>query len=222
MTNRVDEHRRLPLPAVHLTVIARAPVAGRVKTRLSPACTPVEAAEVAAAALDDTLDAVDAAFAASLEGSVRRVLLFDGPPGRFMRSGYELAAQRGDGLDERLANGFADLGPGLIIAMDAPSGGRWLNDAIRALRAGYDCIGLTTDGGYWLIGLVDPDPNAIIGVPMSQSNSGLAQLSRLHAGGRPVRMLPMIRDLDTFDDLRAACDDRGRLGTTARRLLATR
>ncbi len=214
----VIEPRRVPLRAVHLTVIARAPIVGRVKTRLSPPCTPAEAAEVAAAALDDTLDAVDAAA----DGSFRRVLLFDGPPGPFLRSGYELTAQRGDGLDERLGYGFADLGPGVIIGMDAPSGGPWLSDAIRAVRSGYDCIGLATDGGYWLIGLSDPDPNALIGVPMSQSNSGLAQLSRLHTGGRPVRLLPMIRDVDTIDDLKAACADRGRLGRTARRLLATR
>lgn len=214
------EGRRMPPPAVHVTVIARTPVPGRVKTRLTPPCTPAEAAEVAAAALDDTLDAVDAVFAA--DGSIRRALLFDGPPGRYLRSGYELTAQRGDGLDERLGYGFADLGPGVIIGMDAPSGGPWLRDAIIAVRAGHDCVGLATDGGYWLIGLAVPDPNAVIGVPMSQSNSGLAQLSRLHLRGRPVRLLPMIRDLDTVDDLGAACDDGGRLGKTARRLLGTR
>jgi glycosyltransferase A (GT-A) superfamily protein (DUF2064 family) len=40
-----------------LVVIAKAPVAGRVKTRLTPPCTPAQAAELARAALRDTLDA---------------------------------------------------------------------------------------------------------------------------------------------------------------------
>ena len=40
-----------------LIVLAKEPVPGRVKTRLCPPCTPVEAASIAAAALADTLDA---------------------------------------------------------------------------------------------------------------------------------------------------------------------
>ena len=49
-----------PKDDVHVTIIAKAPVAGRVKTRLCPPCSPQQAADVAAAALADTFDAVDA------------------------------------------------------------------------------------------------------------------------------------------------------------------
>ncbi|NEB80628.1 glycosyltransferase, partial [Streptomyces sp. SID14478] len=52
-------------------VLAKAPVPGRVKTRLTPPFTPVEAARLAAAALRDTLDAVLAAPAR------RRVLVLE-------------------------------------------------------------------------------------------------------------------------------------------------
>ena len=83
-----------------ILVIAKAPVPGRVKTRLCPPCTPEQAALVAAAALRDTLDAVDAT------PGVERVLVLDGrfaaPPG------WSTVAQRGDGLGERLRNAFAD------------------------------------------------------------------------------------------------------------------
>src|SRR5689334_23015978 len=52
---------RTPVPVTTVDrvvlVLAKAPVAGRVKTRLTPAATPAGAAEVAAAALLDTLDA---------------------------------------------------------------------------------------------------------------------------------------------------------------------
>jgi uncharacterized protein len=68
-------------------VIAKAPVPGRVKTRLCPPCTPRQAAAVAEAALLDTLDMVNLTPAASrtlvLEGR------FDPPPG------WLVAEQRG-------------------------------------------------------------------------------------------------------------------------------
>lgn len=57
-----------------LAVIAKAPVAGRVKTRLCPPCTPQQAAALAGAALQDTLAAVAATPAH------RRVLVLDGEP----------------------------------------------------------------------------------------------------------------------------------------------
>ncbi len=40
-------------------------------------------------------------------------------------------------------------------------------------------------------------------MPMSSSHTGLAQLRRMHQYNRQVRLLPMARDLDTIDDLRA-------------------
>ena len=98
-----------------LVVIAKAPVAGRSKTRLTPPCTPDEAALLARAALQDTLDAVAATPAA------RRVCVLEGEPGDWLPEGFEVIAQRGDGLDERLAHAFADVGePAVLIGMDTP------------------------------------------------------------------------------------------------------
>ncbi len=42
--------------SVTVAVLAKAPVPGRVKTRLCPPCSPAQAAQLAAAALEDTLD----------------------------------------------------------------------------------------------------------------------------------------------------------------------
>ncbi|HEY6396920.1 MAG TPA: glycosyltransferase, partial [Solirubrobacteraceae bacterium] len=93
-----------------LAVIAKAPVPGRSKTRLSPPLSAEEAASLAAAALGDTLDAVVRTKAA------RKVLILDGAPGAWLPDAIEVIGQRGAGLDERLANAFADLAePALII-----------------------------------------------------------------------------------------------------------
>jgi glycosyltransferase A (GT-A) superfamily protein (DUF2064 family) len=78
-------------------VIAKAPVPGRVKTRLCPPCTPDEAAALARAALEDTLEAAAGA------GAERRVLVLEGQPGPWLPAGWDIVAQRGNGLAERLA-----------------------------------------------------------------------------------------------------------------------
>lgn len=206
---------------MHVTIIAKAPVAGLVKTRLCPPCSHEQAANVAAAALSDTFTAVDEVATAT---GARRALLLDGEPQAWMHTGFEIVAQRGDGLGQRLCNGFADLGPGVIIGMETPHVAGALVHALHALRSGVDAIGLATDGGYWMIGLtaasVELRDLVFDGVPMSASHTGTAQLRRLHSLGRAVRMVSMARDLDTFDDLVAvaAAGRGGKLGTVANEL----
>jgi len=187
---------------MHLTIIAKEPRAGFVKTRLCPPCTPRQAADIAGAALLDTLDAVDA-LVLRVTG-VDRVLLFDGDPTAWTRPGYRVVSQRGSGLARRLSNAFDDLGPGLIVGMETPGAVPVLADGISALRNGHDVVGLAVDGGYWAIGLHCVDPVVFDDIPMSTSSTGLAQLARLHRLRRQVRMLPMSHDLDTIDDLRIA------------------
>jgi hypothetical protein len=96
-----------------LLVIAKAPVPGRVKSRLVPPYTHAQAAALAEAALIDTLHGVLAAPAR------RRVLVLDGSPGPWLPAGFDVMEQAGGGLDERLAAAFdAVAGPALIVGMD--------------------------------------------------------------------------------------------------------
>lgn len=170
---------------------------------------------MAAAALADTLAAVDDVARAT---AARRVLLLDGDRQNWMSAAFEVVAQRGAGLEQRLCNGFVDLGPGVIIGMETPHVAAALTSAVAAARRGVDSIGLATDGGYWMIGLCAASAaiaNELFdGIPMSSTHTGLAQLRRLQAHGRQVQLLPMARDLDTFDDLRAVAES-GRTGSLA-------
>lgn len=183
-----------------LIVIAKAPVPGRVKTRLCPPCTPQQAAALAEAALADTLAAVAATPVA------RRVCALDGEPGPWLPDGIEVLAQRGDGLGARLAAAFDDVGgAALLIGMDTPQvTPAQLGAALAALRApGADAVlGLAPDGGYWAIGLRTPDPTVFAGVPMSTALTGAAQQARLLETGRRVRLLSELRDVDTIADAR--------------------
>ena len=183
----------------HITVIAKEPVAGNVKTRLVPPLSYEQAAQIAAACLHDTFAAVSAVCAA--HDDVRAVALIDGAAGSWIPADYDVHHQRGGGLGERLANGFADLGPGLVIGMDTPSSGKHLEAALDALRSGNDAIGMTYDGGYWGIALASAEPAVFDNVPMSTDHTGQAQLDQLYRLGRQVTLLPTVHDLDHFEDI---------------------
>ena len=185
---------------VALIVIAKEPVPGRAKTRLSPPCTPTEAAELARAALLDTLDVV------ARTPAERRVLVFDGDPRQLQTSrtrGHRAARRR---VDERLAAAFEDVaGPALLVGMDTPQlTPRLLLDGVRALSTPtFDAVlGPATDGGYWSIGFRRRAASAFAGVPMSCSNTWAKQRTRLRGLGLHVHDQPALRDVDTIEDAR--------------------
>ena len=185
-----------------IAVIAKAPVAGRSKTRLCPPCTPQEAAQLAQAALCDTLDALRGA---SCE---RRVIVLDGEPGEWLDcagAGAEMITQRGNGLAERLAAAFADIGgPAFIVGMDTPQlTPALLESGLRALSVCDASLGLAPDGGYWGIGLRAADARVFERVPMSSPATGRAQHARLRSLGLRVAGLPSLRDVDTIADAHA-------------------
>ncbi|MEV8542163.1 DUF2064 domain-containing protein [Streptomyces sp. NPDC051572] len=176
-----------------LLVIAKEPLPGRVKTRLTPPFTPEEAAALAEASLVDTLHVVLATPAR------RRVLVLAGTPGPWLPPGFDVVPQCGGGLDERLAAAFAGCdGPALLIGMDTPQVTPELLTVDFADCDAY--FGPAEDGGFWALGLADPDPELLRGVPMSTPTTGAVQRGRLTAGGLRVRDLPSLRDVDTAYD----------------------
>ncbi|MBA3306953.1 MAG: TIGR04282 family arsenosugar biosynthesis glycosyltransferase [Thermoleophilaceae bacterium] len=189
------------MSAPALIVIAKAPAPGRSKTRLCPPCTPHQAAALAEAALRDTLAAVTATPCS------RRVVALEGPVGDWLPAGFDVVAQRGDGLGERLAAAFEDVGgPAVIVAMDTPQvSAAMLTRALAGLsEAGTDAVlGPTSDGGYWTIGLRRPDREVFAGVPMSSPATLAAQRERLRILGLSTTGLPPLIDVDSIDDARA-------------------
>lgn len=185
-----------------LAVICKAPIPGRVKTRLTPPWSSEQAAALAEAALRDTFAAVRATPCR------RRVAVLDGAPGPWLGSGIDVVAQRGAGLADRLAAAFEDLGgPTLIIGMDTPQvTPRMLADALAATVAHGSALGLAADGGYWAIGLDRVDPLALAGVPMSASDTGERQRERLLARGFDPAMLRELVDVDDETSARAVAD----------------
>ncbi|MFD8078441.1 DUF2064 domain-containing protein [Streptomyces sp. NPDC059718] len=204
-----------------LLVIAKEPVPGRVKTRLTPPYTPLEAATLAEAALADTLHTVLKAPAR------RRVLVLDGAPGPWLPPGFDVVRQETGGLDERIAAAFArcDRGPALLVGMDTPQ--LTVEHLTEAGRDGHDAwFGPAEDGGFWALGLAEPRRAAALvrGVPMSTEHTGATQRRRLVEAGLSVGDLPVLRDVDTAADaaaVAACCPPGSRFATTLNSLAET-
>lgn len=196
---------------VTLLVIAKAPIAGFAKTRLTPPLTPREAAQVAAASLLDTLDS-------ALHSRVaHRVVAFTGDLAAAQRrkelaralGEFEIVPQRGASFGTRLANAHADAArhglPVLQIGMDTPQiGAEVLTRAARALIAcGESVLGPAEDGGWWALGLSVPQAaRTLVDVPMSTARTGQLTRKALRHCGNRVRLLPTFADVDTFEDAR--------------------
>ncbi len=185
-----------------LLILAKEPIAGRVKTRLTPPCTPDQAAELARIALISTLDAAVRTVA------THPILVLDGRPGPWLgdHCAIDIVAQSEGGLADRIGAAFAtQSGTTALIGMDTPQvSTAALNEVIATLRApGVDAVlGPTDDGGWWVIGLNDPSLPAFSGIPMSTPTTGAAQAARLRELGLRVAMVAAERDVDTFADAR--------------------
>jgi glycosyltransferase A (GT-A) superfamily protein (DUF2064 family) len=205
----------MPAPELHLVVIAKSPLPGRVKTRLCPPYSLVEAALLAEAALQDTLAAVEATPAAA------RTIALEGPIGSWLAPAFSVMPQRGDGLDQRLASAFCDAQlhhdlPVLLVGMDTPQLTPDLLSRCGApllVPGGPDAVlGMATDGGWWALGLRRARSSLLHGVPMSTATTGAAQLERLRSAGLSVELLPALTDVDDA----ASADEVARLAPGSR------
>lgn len=197
---------------VALLVVARAPVPGLAKTRLAAAVGDRIAAQIAAAALLDTLDAVAAtpvsgrvmALCGELDGAV------DAAEIRDRLASFAVIPQRGNDFADRLANAHADAAaidgrPVLQIGMDTPQvSAGLLTDCGRRLAEAPAVLGMAHDGGWWALGVRAPGlAGCLRGVPMSQSNTGALTLKALRNNDISVSLLEELTDFDVVDDIAA-------------------
>lgn len=183
---------------MNLIVIAKAPEPGKAKTRLSPPCSPEEAAVIAEAALMDTLDVV------SSVRSAQAVIALEGELRSDLHGEMRVVEQRGDGLGARLTAAFSDVGcPAVLIGMDTPQVSRTLLEhAVSELtRPDVDCVfGEATDGGWWIAGFKTFHEGVFDGIEMSTACTASKQRQRFDELGLRVCEMQVFQDVDTFDD----------------------
>ncbi len=193
-------------------MFAKAPVAGRVKTRLTPDLTPAQAAELQEALLLDTGEVVDEAARTWRPPARRWCAVAEPQDEPALRSllppSFTTIAQGSGTLGDRLERVFGRLlgaHPGVLaLGADCPDlTPPILHSALAALAAGSAVFGEATDGGYWTIGLTTPTAAVFRDMPWSSASLARRTRASLVQNGRRPTELPRLRDIDTLADLRA-------------------
>lgn len=211
---------------VTLLVVAKAPEPGRAKTRLAATVGDRVAADIAAAALLDTLDAVATAPACS------RVVALTGDLDAAAAStqlrqrleSFTVIEQRGDDFADRLANAHIDASSGfpvLQIGMDTPQvTAELLTECARLLLQAPAVLGPADDGGWWVLGVQRPAmAECLRAVPMSQPDTGELTWKALRDNSIDVISVQRLSDFDVADDVaavREACGPASRFARVTR------
>src|SRR6185295_10263569 len=200
-----------------LGLMAKAPIAGEVKTRLVPPLTALEAAALNICFLRDMAANIQSVSAiADAKGLV--VYTPAGAESAFagaLPEGFELLVQRGNSLGERLCNATDDLlkqGYGAVCLINSDSPNLPMSILIRAiesLAADGDrvVLGAAEDGGYYLIGL--KHTHSSLFNEIAWSTADVLDHTRQRAAGidLPVELLPPWYDVDDAETLNRLCEE---------------
>jgi hypothetical protein len=194
--------------ATRIVIFAKAPVPGRVKTRLIPALGEVRAAQLAFEMLQATVAEARAAGLGTPE--LCATPHPDDPSWQpFLPAAHVDLADQGEGdLGERLARAVLRVvGAGeniLIIGTDCPALDRQkLRAAASALATDDAVIHPTLDGGYALLALRRFDASLFQGIVWSGPTVAADTISRIEALGWPLFVGETLRDIDEPEDLTA-------------------
>lgn len=211
-------HARISTPPVcALGLMAKAPLAGEVKTRLVPPLTAPEAAELNMCFLRDMAANIEnVSEAAAASGLV--VYTPAGAESAFdcvLPAEFELLVQRGASLGERLCNATDDLlqqgySAVCLINSDSPTLPQsFLLSAIELLARDGDrvVLGAAEDGGYYLIGLKHAHRHLFNGIAWSTPEVLTRTKQRAAEIDLPVEMLPPWYDVDDAETLNRLCED---------------
>ena len=189
-----------------LAVMAKAPKAGRVKTRLSPPLDLYQAAALNTAFLRDTI-----ACLKEVEAAVEAIAVISYTPigeeasfSGIVPDDVLLIPQRGEGFGERLQHTAEDLFAAgfravCLIDSDSPTVPRSAyNDAVECLLAHADCavLGPSADGGYYLIGVNTLHPRLFEEINWSTPVVAEQTRQRAQELDLPVHSLPTWFDVD--------------------------
>lgn len=217
MTDPPDPDPRSP-DAV-LLIFAKAPEPGSVKTRLAGGAsvlTPAESADIYRAFLADAIDQYTE-LATTVPFNLDLRLCWSGPRVRarpFACDRVEVVRQRGEDLGDRMWNAFdAAFSDGyrrvVVIGTDHPTlPDRRIQDAFAALeRPDRVVIGPSEDGGYYLLGMNGPVPEAFAEMTYSHAHVFKNTLRRVAATDAQPVVLPSFYDVDTPSALRRMLRD---------------
>jgi uncharacterized protein len=189
-----------------LAVMAKAPKAGHVKTRLSPPLDSGQAAALNIAFLRDTIACLEE-VAAAAKANTAISYTPAGEEANFagiVPAHVPLLPQRGEGFGERLqytaedlfATGFSAV---CLIDSDSPTvPPEAYVEAVQRLLTNEDCavLGPSDDGGYYVIGMNASNPRLFDDISWSTAVVAEQTLQRAQEIDLPMYSLPTWFDVD--------------------------
>ena len=208
----------MKFPRARLIVMSKAPVPGRVKTRLIPLLGETGAAFLHQALLDATLAKLSRAGLCPVE-------LCCAPDTRHAyfaeaRNRYPLTLSvQSDGdlglrMSTAIRQGLQQSQDVVLVGTDCPGlDAADVDAALAQLAAGNDVVlGPASDGGYYLIAMHRHHPALFEDMPWGSDRVLELTLQRVNAGGLTCALLGMRGDIDTPDDYLAWQQQRAAAG----------
>lgn len=191
-----------------LIVFVKAPIKGKVKTRLSPYLSDEEILRLYKSFLTMITERCS-----RLRGADRFLGCTPTENDDFLLSladkyGYGCFKQRGRSLGQRIINAFKEyFNKGykkvVIIGSDSPTIPlEYIRDAFNLLNRREFILGPCNDGGYYIVGARRPYEDIFKGIPWDTSDVLNKTLDRLNSRGIDYFLLPFWYDVDRIEDLR--------------------
>lgn len=188
-----------------IIIMCKAPVAGTVKTRLTTFLSAKQASELAACFAQDA--------AVKVQTNCPNVIIAFAPRNgrklleKILPEGLLWTLQTGENLGERMHNAFIsnkNYAPLVMIGTDSPTlPSAYIEKAFAVLskqRADV-VLGATEDGGYYLIGLNQPNAEIFADVEWSSPRTFAQTARNIENLGLKLETLPAWYDVDVPNDL---------------------
>lgn len=200
-----------------LGVMTKAPRAGLVKTRLTPPLKPEEAAALNTCFLRDLAGSVTTV---ARRGSAQGIAVYtplgaEGDYAEILPEDFALLPQRGETLSERLVNAFEDLftlgfESVCLIGSDSPTIPTQVFSQAAHVLSGPDArlvLGPSEDGGYYLIGLQQPQTSLFENMEWSTELVLEQTVERAKESDLKIQLLPTWYDVDDSATLQRLCQE---------------
>lgn len=189
-----------------IAMFAKAPVLGKVKTRLIPALGEQGALDLYLSLLQGQMQVLNSSKLSSIQ------LWVDENPEHpaFSQFKGEIKVQKGKNLGDRMADAaqsvLSHFKAVLIIGSDCPDIDEvYLEQALTSLydKASDIVLGPAMDGGYVLIGMKQANANLFQGIAWGTETVRRDTLKLISRNKLNLVELPVLRDIDTTEDLKS-------------------
>jgi rSAM/selenodomain-associated transferase 1 len=202
----------IPPHSKRILLFTKAPVVGRVKSRLGDVVGQEMAAALHSAMVKDLL--------ANLHNYLHIITVYVDDIEQIslpfkQPAPFSIRKQRGENLGERMVNAFSEtfrqgIHSAIIIGSDLPYLTPYVLEGYFAkLRETSMVLGPTVDGGYYVIGFTHQsfNPSVFENIEWSTNTVLEETVNIAQAQGLCVFQGPRLRDIDTLDDLKMVMEN---------------